>query len=50
MPLTATVVDPGHHHFANDIIYFYLKRGDRVDAILPDTLLQLVRKVSQSGH
>jgi hypothetical protein len=28
MPLKATI-DPGHHHFAIDNIYFYMTDGDR---------------------
>ena len=28
MPLTATA-DPGHHHFANDTVYFYMNDGPR---------------------
>jgi hypothetical protein len=28
MPLTATA-DPGHHHFASDIVHFYMDNGDR---------------------
>src|SRR5262245_21497987 len=28
MPLTATS-DPGHHHFAADVVYFYMKNGDQ---------------------
>jgi hypothetical protein len=28
MPLTATI-DPGHHHFATDTVYFYMNNGDR---------------------
>jgi hypothetical protein len=27
MPLTARVVDPGPHHFANDVIYFYMNKA-----------------------
>jgi len=29
MPLTATA-DPGHHHFATDVVYFYMKMGTSV--------------------
>ena len=28
MPLTATI-DPGHHHFATDTVYFYMNNGDQ---------------------
>ena len=28
MPLTATA-DPGHHHFATDVVYFYMNNGDQ---------------------
>jgi hypothetical protein len=28
MPLTATA-DPGHHHFATDVVYFYMSNGDQ---------------------
>jgi len=28
MPLTATT-DPGHHHFATDVVYFYMRNGDQ---------------------
>lgn len=28
MPLTATA-DPGHHHFATDVIYFYMNNGEQ---------------------
>jgi Protein of unknown function (DUF1488) len=28
MPLTATA-DPGHHHFATDIVCFYMSNGDQ---------------------
>jgi Protein of unknown function (DUF1488) len=28
MPLTATA-DPGHHHFATDVVYFYMKNGSQ---------------------
>jgi len=28
MPLMATA-DPAHHHFASDIVYFYMNDGDR---------------------
>jgi hypothetical protein len=28
MPLTATV-DPGHHHFATDVVYFYMDNGEQ---------------------
>jgi hypothetical protein len=28
MPLTATA-DPGHHHFATDVVYFYMNNGNQ---------------------
>jgi hypothetical protein len=28
MPLTATI-DPGHHQFATDNVYFFMNNGDR---------------------
>jgi hypothetical protein len=28
MPLMTTA-DPGHHHFASDIVHFYMDDGDR---------------------
>jgi hypothetical protein len=28
MPLRATA-DPGHHHFATDVVYFYMSNGDQ---------------------
>jgi hypothetical protein len=28
MPLTATI-DPGHHQFVTDNVYFYMNNGDR---------------------
>ncbi len=28
MPLTATA-DPGHHHLATDIVYFYMSNGNQ---------------------
>jgi hypothetical protein len=28
MPLMATI-DPGHHHFETDTVYFYMSTGDR---------------------
>jgi hypothetical protein len=28
MPLSATV-DPRHHHFATEVVYFYMKNGEQ---------------------